>query len=56
MVLLLLVFFVVTSLDLGASSFVSPHVQNFQDHEPIDHVDFSFLFFSYMELDPPCKK
>jgi hypothetical protein len=45
-------FFVVTSLDFYASSF---HVQNFQDHEPIPHVDLSY-FCSNMEPNPPCKK
>jgi hypothetical protein len=48
-------FFVVTSLDFGVSSFASPHVQNFQDHEPIPHVDLSY-FLSNMEPNPPCKK
>jgi hypothetical protein len=48
-------FFVFTSLDLGVSSFASLHVQNFQDHEPIPHVDLSY-FYSNMEPNPPCKK
>ncbi len=48
-------FFVVISLNLGASSFASPHVQNSQDHEPIPHVNLSY-FLSDMESNPPCKK
>jgi hypothetical protein len=45
----------ISFLDPNASSFISPHVQNFQNHEPTPHVNmFDFLF--NMELDSLCKK
>lgn len=46
---------IINFLDSNASSFTSPHVQNFQNHEPIPHVNM-FDFLSNMELDPFCKK
>jgi hypothetical protein len=46
---------IINFLDPNASSFASPHVQNFQNHEPIPHVNM-FDYLSNMELDPFCKK
>ncbi len=46
---------IIISPNPNASSFASPHVQNFQNHELIPHVHM-FDSLSNMELDPLCKK
>ncbi len=45
----------IISLDPNVLSLASPHVQDFQDHELIPHVDLFDSFFD-MEPNPPCKK
>jgi hypothetical protein len=45
---------IVISLDPNVFSLVGPHVQDFQDHELIPHVDLFDSLFD-MEPNPPCK-
>jgi hypothetical protein len=46
---------IIISLDPNVFSLVGLHVQNFQDHELIPHVDLFDSLFD-MEPNPPCKK